>query len=150
MQMLDVEKALKIFYQKCAEHHLKMSPQRVFIYQELLNATDHPSIDDVFKRVRNKLPEHILWHGLSYLSFTSRDWGDCYMKPEAWDVLMPTPACITIFVACAAKSLSILIVNIIIKLPFPRRFGTVLKLSINEFFWKEFVMDAIKLDFFGL
>ena len=60
MQMLDVEKALKIFYQKCAEHHLKMSPQRVFIYQELLNATDHPSIDDVFKRVRNKLPEHIL------------------------------------------------------------------------------------------
>ena len=56
MEKINVEKEMNLFYQKCADHSLKVTPQRVFIYQELLTATDHPSIDDVYKRVRNKLP----------------------------------------------------------------------------------------------
>lgn len=47
---------MDLFYRQCAEHSLKVTPQRVFIYQELLKASDHPSIDDIFKRVRNNLP----------------------------------------------------------------------------------------------
>ncbi|HBF35887.1 MAG TPA: transcriptional repressor [Firmicutes bacterium] len=56
MQKINVEESMDSFYQKCADHNLKVTPQRVFIYQELLKATDHPSIDDVFNRVRNQLP----------------------------------------------------------------------------------------------
>jgi Fur family peroxide stress response transcriptional regulator len=51
-----METAMDLFYRQCAEHSLKVTPQRVFIYQELLKASDHPSIDDIFKRVRNNLP----------------------------------------------------------------------------------------------
>ena len=56
MQKLPVEESMTLFYQKCAEHGLKITPQRVSIYQELLKATDHPSIDEIFKRVRKSLP----------------------------------------------------------------------------------------------
>jgi Fur family peroxide stress response transcriptional regulator len=51
-----MEDAMKIFYQKCEEQNLKVTPQRVFVYQELLQATDHPSIDEIHKRVRKSLP----------------------------------------------------------------------------------------------
>lgn len=44
------------FYSKCAEHGLKVTPQRVRIYEELMKAEDHPSADAVFKRVRKDLP----------------------------------------------------------------------------------------------
>jgi Fur family peroxide stress response transcriptional regulator len=51
-----MEDAMKIFYQKCEEHNLKVTPQRVFVYQELRKATDHPSIDEIHKRVKEDLP----------------------------------------------------------------------------------------------
>ncbi|HBE80583.1 MAG TPA: transcriptional repressor [Firmicutes bacterium] len=47
---------MELFYQECSDHCLKVTPQRVFIYQELLKATDHPSIDEIYKRVRAYLP----------------------------------------------------------------------------------------------
>lgn len=43
------------FYAKCAEHGLKVTPQRVRIYEELMKADDHPSADVIFKRVRKDL-----------------------------------------------------------------------------------------------
>jgi Fur family peroxide stress response transcriptional regulator len=45
-----------LFYKKCAEHGLKVTPQRVRIYEELTKAMDHPSADVIFKRVRKDLP----------------------------------------------------------------------------------------------
>ncbi len=56
MEKIDFKTSMELFYQKCEEHSLKVTPQRVFIYQELLKATDHPSIDDIFKRVKVSLP----------------------------------------------------------------------------------------------
>ena len=44
------------FYKKCAEHGLKVTPQRVRIYEELTKAIDHPSADVLYKRVRKSLP----------------------------------------------------------------------------------------------
>jgi Fur family transcriptional regulator, peroxide stress response regulator len=46
----------KAFQEKCAEHGLKVTPQRVRIYQELVKATDHPSADVLYQRVRKDLP----------------------------------------------------------------------------------------------
>ncbi len=44
------------FVNKCAEHGLKMTPQRAIIFEEIAKARDHPSADALFKRVRKTLP----------------------------------------------------------------------------------------------
>lgn len=44
------------FYKKCVEHGLKVTPQRVRIYEELMKAVDHPSADAIYQRVRKALP----------------------------------------------------------------------------------------------
>ncbi|NTU49391.1 MAG: transcriptional repressor [Desulfobulbaceae bacterium] len=46
----------EVFYEKCAEHGLKVTPQRVRIYEELVKAVDHPSADALYQRVRKDLP----------------------------------------------------------------------------------------------
>ncbi len=56
MKIIDTEKVMELFYQKCEEYGLRVTPQRVFVYQELLKATDHPSIDDIYQRVKKSLP----------------------------------------------------------------------------------------------
>jgi Fur family peroxide stress response transcriptional regulator len=46
----------ELFKNKCARHGLKITPQRVMIYNELRKAKDHPSADTIYKRVRKILP----------------------------------------------------------------------------------------------
>jgi Fur family peroxide stress response transcriptional regulator len=49
-------KGLKIFREKCKAKKLRLTPQRTAIYQELINDRSHPSVDDVYKRVKRKFP----------------------------------------------------------------------------------------------
>ena len=56
MNIINRETSMAFFYQQCEEHSLKITPQRVFIYQELLKATDHPSIEEIYQRVKVNLP----------------------------------------------------------------------------------------------
>jgi len=49
------EELKKIFYDKCAENRLKITPQRSLIFDELAKATDHPTADAIYKRVRKTL-----------------------------------------------------------------------------------------------
>ena len=42
---------LELFRAKCAEHHLRVTPQRVAIYRELAKSKDHPSADTMYKKV---------------------------------------------------------------------------------------------------
>lgn len=49
------EKLKKIFYDKCTANRLKITPQRSLIFDELAKATDHPTADAIFKRVRKTL-----------------------------------------------------------------------------------------------
>ena len=37
--------------QICQEHHLKITPQRVAIYKELLKLDTHPTADTIYKRL---------------------------------------------------------------------------------------------------
>ena len=46
----------KMFYDKCAEEGLKITPQRSLIFDELSKATDHPTADAIYRRVRKSLP----------------------------------------------------------------------------------------------
>ena len=47
---------LDLFKEKCKENNLKITPQRIAIYKELLKSKDHPNADGIFKRVRKILP----------------------------------------------------------------------------------------------
>jgi len=44
------------FVNICQEHHLKVTPQRVAIYQELLNSNTHPTADAIFQIVKREYP----------------------------------------------------------------------------------------------
>jgi Fur family peroxide stress response transcriptional regulator len=49
-------KKIEMFCQRSRQHGLKITPQRTIIYEELLKAKDHPSADDMYKRIVKKLP----------------------------------------------------------------------------------------------
>jgi len=38
-------------------HDLRITPQRIVVYQELLKSKDHPSAEVLFQRVRNIIPD---------------------------------------------------------------------------------------------
>ena len=44
------------FRDKCLKHGLKMTPQRVAIYNELVKSQEHPSAEMIYKKVRSILP----------------------------------------------------------------------------------------------
>lgn len=44
------------FYQVCQEIGVKVTPQRLAIFTEVMSAADHPSAEDIFLRVKIKLP----------------------------------------------------------------------------------------------
>jgi len=47
---------LDLFWRKAKENGLKITPQRTAIFQELLKAKDHPTADDIYKRIVKKIP----------------------------------------------------------------------------------------------
>lgn len=52
---IEHEEIRKMFYDKCADKRLKITPQRSLIFDELSKATDHPTADAIYKRVRKSL-----------------------------------------------------------------------------------------------
>jgi Fur family peroxide stress response transcriptional regulator len=44
------------FLEICQEHHLKVTPQRVAIYQELLDLDTHPTADAIYQTVKKEHP----------------------------------------------------------------------------------------------
>ena len=50
------ESARAVFWRKSRENGLKRTPQRTAIFQELLKAKDHPTADDIYKRIVKKIP----------------------------------------------------------------------------------------------
>ncbi len=45
------------FRNKCRQHNLNITPQRVAIYQELIKSKNHPDSDDILRKVRNVFPD---------------------------------------------------------------------------------------------
>jgi Fur family peroxide stress response transcriptional regulator len=56
MREQELPVAMENFRNKCREFGLKITPQRAAIYKELLQASDHPTIDSILKKVRVVLP----------------------------------------------------------------------------------------------
>ncbi len=50
------EKRIESFRRVCRDQGLKVTPQRLEIFPEVISAHYHPSAEDIFKRVMHKLP----------------------------------------------------------------------------------------------
>ena len=44
------------FKEKCRMHHLKVTPQRVGVYQALMEIDGHPTAEDIFNVIRDEFP----------------------------------------------------------------------------------------------
>ncbi len=47
---------METFRDTCKEHNLKITPQRLVIYEELIKSEDHPSADVIYRKVRKIFP----------------------------------------------------------------------------------------------
>jgi Fur family peroxide stress response transcriptional regulator len=52
----DLTGKLELFYNHCRQKHLKITPQRIEVYKALISASDHPSAETVYERVKQVLP----------------------------------------------------------------------------------------------
>ncbi len=44
------------FISRCRQHNLKVTPQRLLIYQELIHTKTHPNTDDIYSIVKKSFP----------------------------------------------------------------------------------------------
>lgn len=47
---------LETFIKKCKDFALKITPQRIAIYKEILNSFDHPSTEAIYRKIKNAHP----------------------------------------------------------------------------------------------
>lgn len=47
---------MDLFFEKCRQHNLRITPQRTSIYQAVADAENHPSTDDIYRIVRREHP----------------------------------------------------------------------------------------------
>lgn len=48
---------MDFFRKKCRDNNLKITPQRIVVYQELLKSKDHPNAEALHKRVKEIIPD---------------------------------------------------------------------------------------------
>jgi len=56
MQKGGVDTLVQEFMVKCQEHNLKVTPQRMAIYRELIDSKAHPTVDAMFQTVKKEFP----------------------------------------------------------------------------------------------
>jgi len=49
--------SMEFFRGKCKEKNLKITPQRIVIYKELLHSKDHPNAEILYERVKKIIPD---------------------------------------------------------------------------------------------
>ncbi len=49
-------KLISSFIEKCEKNNLKVTPQRIAIYKELISSKNHPSINHIYKKIRSLYP----------------------------------------------------------------------------------------------
>jgi Fur family peroxide stress response transcriptional regulator len=54
--MAELNEKIENFHNLCRQKQLKVTPQRVEIYKSLMDCSDHPSAEMVYKKVRKNLP----------------------------------------------------------------------------------------------
>ena len=74
MQTRTVNQRVQQFIEICRDHELKITPQRVAIYQALIQSNRHPTADMMFRLVRKDFP-HISFDTVNRTLLTFADIG---------------------------------------------------------------------------
>ncbi|MBU0508956.1 transcriptional repressor [bacterium] len=56
VQSTVIEERLQKFQEACRARGLKITPQRLEIFRELASTKEHPSAEDIFERIRVRMP----------------------------------------------------------------------------------------------
>lgn len=56
MTQKDSSELLQILREKCSLHNLKLTPQRMAIFEVLSASADHPSADNIYQKIRKTFP----------------------------------------------------------------------------------------------
>jgi Fur family peroxide stress response transcriptional regulator len=56
MDSTDEEKRMDDFSMRCRDAGVKVTHQRMEVFREILRSQDHPTVDQIFERVRRRLP----------------------------------------------------------------------------------------------
>ena len=56
MQNEDGQDSIDLFIEKCKQHNLKITPQRIAIYREIIKSKKHSSADNIFQIIRKEYP----------------------------------------------------------------------------------------------
>jgi Fur family peroxide stress response transcriptional regulator len=56
VQSAVIEERLRRFQEACRARGLKITPQRLEIFRELAATTEHPSAEEIFERIRQRMP----------------------------------------------------------------------------------------------
>ncbi len=56
MQLVGTRERLEEFVRKCKEIGLKITPQRLAVYEVLLKSTNHPTVEDIYEEVKKRYP----------------------------------------------------------------------------------------------
>jgi Fur family peroxide stress response transcriptional regulator len=56
MQKTPANPLFQDFIETCKTHNLKVTPQRMTIYRELIHSTEHPTVDAMFQIVKREFP----------------------------------------------------------------------------------------------
>ena len=57
MKLNSGDESLDLFREKCKENHLKITPQRIVIYRELLKSKDHPNAEALHRKIKKIIPD---------------------------------------------------------------------------------------------
>ncbi len=52
--MKNINDSIVLLKEKCKEHNLKLTPQRIAIYEAIWDTKKHPSADHVYKKIKRK------------------------------------------------------------------------------------------------
>ncbi len=51
-----IEEMIQEFENRCRASGIKITPQRLAIYRELISRKDHPAVEDIYRSLRRKMP----------------------------------------------------------------------------------------------
>jgi Fur family peroxide stress response transcriptional regulator len=85
MSSAEVEKKVRWFIGLCRKTGLRVTPQRIEIYKELIKTDEHPSAETLYKKIRKKYP-NISLDTVNRTLLTMNDIGAAFIVEGSGDV----------------------------------------------------------------
>lgn len=81
---IELKEQMELFYTRCREANLRITPQRTTIYKALIESKDHPSAEMLRRKIRRNFP-NISLDTINRTLLTLRDIGAAYVLEGSGD-----------------------------------------------------------------